>query len=138
LREHNRRPIMPSLSSGVRRSLTLAWLESLTIRRDPIILAMILLIPTLQIALFGYALRPFGAKVPVAIARAEGDRATLALFEDNGDFKIVADGLNRETALAEVNNGKALIGVVVSPASETSEAKDDSLIVYLDDSDSVR
>ena len=57
-------PIMLSLSSGVRRSLTLAWLESLTIRRDPIILAMILLIPTLQIALFGYALRPFGGEYP--------------------------------------------------------------------------
>src|SRR6201984_1700023 len=113
---------MLSFSSVVRRSLTLAWLESLTIRRDPIILAMILLIPTLQIALFGYALRPFGGEVPVAIARAEGDRATLALFKDNGDFKIVADGLNRETALAEVKNGKALMGVVVPPASEAIRA----------------
>ena len=129
---------MLSLSSGVRRSLTLAWLESLTIRRDPIILAMILLIPTLQIALFGYALRPFGGEVPVAIARAEDDRATLALFKDNGDFKIVADGLNRETALAEVKNGKALMGVVVPPASEASETKDDSLTVYVDDSDWIR
>jgi ABC-2 type transport system permease protein len=129
---------MLSLSSGVRRSLTLAWLESLTIRRDPIILAMILLIPTLQIALFGYALRPFGGEVPVAIARAEDDRATLALFKDNGDFKIVADRLTRGTALAEVKNGKALMGVVVPPASEPSETKDDSLTVYVDDSDSIR
>ena len=53
------------------RTLTLAWLESLTIRRDPVILSMVLLIPTLQIVLFGYALRPLGGAVPVVIARAE-------------------------------------------------------------------
>src|ERR1700747_3254685 len=126
---------MLSFSSVVRRSLTLAWLESLTIRRDPIILAMILLIPTLQIALFGYALRPFGGEVPVVIARAEDDRATLALFKDNGDFKIVADGLSREAALAAVKNGTALIGIVEGKESGGPKAGVNPLTLYVDDSD---
>ena len=79
---------------SVVRALTLAWLESLTIRRDPVILVMILVVPTLQVALFGYALRPIGGPAPVVLARVDKDPAALQLLEKSGDFRVLADGLS--------------------------------------------
>lgn len=127
------------------RTLTLAWLESLTIRRDPVILAMILLIPTLQIALFGYAIRPLASEVPVVIARSEKDRAALDLLKDSGVFRVAADGLTKEEALARVRRQEALIAIVIPPPAAggpkdqpaASASDDGAVTVFVDDSDPV-
>lgn len=119
----------------VARTLTLAWLESLTIRRDPVILAMILLIPTLQIALFGYAIRPLSGAVPVVVARADPDPAVVNLLRDSGAFRVVADGLTREDALAKVRTQTALIAIVIPPPGAPG---DGAVQVFVDDSDPVR
>ena len=116
------------------RTLTVAWLESLAIRRDPVILAMILVVPALQIVLFGYALRPLGGPVPVVIARAEPDPAARDALQKSGDFRVVADGLSRGDALARVRRQEALLAVVI-PGKED---KDEAVTVYADDSDPAR
>jgi ABC-2 type transport system permease protein len=115
------------------RTLTLAWLESLTIRRDPVILAMILLIPKLQIALFGYAIRPLAGVAPVAIARMEKDADVLKLLKDSGVFRVVADGLTKEEALAKVRTREALIAIVI-PSQTGGESKDESVSALADES----
>ena len=115
------------------RTATIAWLESLTIRRDPVILAMILLIPTLQIALFGYAIRPLGGETTVVIARAEKVPAALDLLGDSDSFRVEADGISREEALAQVRAQKALIALIV-PSANSREA----MTVYVDDTDPAR
>ncbi len=126
----------------VARTLTLAWLESLTIRRDPVILAMILVIPTLQIALFGYAIRPLSGEVPVALARVETDPALVNLLRDSGVFRVAADGLTRDAALARLRAQDALIAVVIPPPppqDQPAPAADDGAVqVFVDDSDPVR
>jgi ABC-2 type transport system permease protein len=118
------------------RTLTLAWLESLAIRRDPVILAMILVVPTLQVVLFGYALRPLGGPAPVVISRLDQDPAELDLLEKSGDFRVVADGLSREEALTRLRRQEALIAIVVRPANALAGAA--AVTVYADDSDPVR
>src|SRR5580704_12476331 len=125
----------------VARTLTLAWLESLTIRRDPVILAMILLIPTLQIALFGYAIRPLAGVAPVAIARTEKDADTVKLLEDSGAFRVVVDGLSKEEALAKVRTQEALIAIVIPSQSGDESASlldDESITIFVDDSEPAR
>ena len=131
----------------VARTLTLAWLESLTIRRDPVILAMILLIPTLQIVLFGYAIRPLSGEAPVVIARVETDPALVNLLRDSGAFRVVADGLSRDAALARLRAQDALIAIVIPPplpaadrdkTAPTATTGDDAVRVIVDDSDLVR
>jgi len=126
------------LSFGLRRSLTIAWLESLTIRRDPVILSLILLIPILQIALFGYALRPLGGQVSVAVMHGESHERIIALLNHGDDFKVVADQLSREAVLAAVKNGTALIGIVEGKESGGPKAGVNPLTLYVDDSDPLR
>ena len=121
---------------SVVRALTLAWLESLTIRRDPVILVMILVVPTLQVALFGYALRPLGGAATVVLARTDKDPAALQLLEKPGDFRVVADGLSKEEALVRLRRQEALVAIVVSPPNASTGAV--AVTVYADDSDPVR
>ena len=131
----------------VRRTLTLAWLESLTIRRDPVILAMILLIPTLQVALFGYAIRPLSGAVPIVIARTERDPALVNLLRDSGAFRVVADGLTPAGALAALRSQEALIALVIPPSAPAGDGpkgnatpaagEDGAVRVLVDDSDPV-
>ncbi len=121
---------------SVVRALTLAWLESLTIRRDPVILVMILVVPTLQVALFGYALRPIGGPAPVVLARVDKDPAALQLLEKSGDFRVLADGLSKEEALARLRRQQALVAIVVRPPNASTGAI--AVTVYADDSDPVR
>ena len=131
--DHHRRASALRRLAG--RTLTLAWLESLAIRRDRVILAMILLVPALQVALFGYALRPLGGAAPVVIARAEPSPAPAELLGESRDFRVLADGLSKEAALARVRSGEALIAVVVPPAGAGA---DERTTAYVDDSDPAR
>ncbi|MBV9489108.1 MAG: ABC transporter permease [Verrucomicrobia bacterium] len=121
---------------SVVRTLTLAWLESLAIRRDPVILAMILVVPTLQVVLFGYALRPLGGAVLVVVARTDKDPALLNLLEKWGDFRVVADGLSKEEALTRLRRQEALVAIVVHPPDASAGAG--TVTVYADDSDPAR
>src|ERR1700747_2983303 len=118
------------------RALTLAWLESLTVRRDPVILVMILVVPALQVALFGYALRPLGGAAPVVLARVGKDPAALHLLEKSGDFRVVADGLSKEEALARLRRQEALVAIVVRPRNASTGAV--AVTVYADARDPVR
>ena len=126
----------PSWHRPVIRTLTLAWLESLAIRRDPVILVMLLVLPTLQVALFGYALRPLGGPAPVAIARADKDPTLLNLLEKSGDFRVVADGLSKQEALARLGHQEALVAIVFPPPD--APAGTEAVTVYADGSDPVR
>ncbi len=137
---------MSAFSLPWRRSLartcTLAWLESLTIRRDPVLLAMVLLIPTVQVALFGYAIRPLGGQVPVIVARAQAGPDLPAALEETGALRVVGDGFSEADALAQVRTGAALIAIIFSPPSEGESGGADAdksvARVFVNDSDPVR
>jgi ABC-2 type transport system permease protein len=93
--------------------LAVAHVEILHLAWDPTTVSLILLVPAIQIALFGYAINLDPKHVPIAIAgdhdrKVEKVRRTI---EHTGYFVIVADGLQRGAAARMVAEGKALVGI---------------------------
>jgi ABC-2 type transport system permease protein len=93
--------------------LAVAHVEVLHLVWDPTTVSLILLVPAIQIVLFGYAINLDPKHVPIAIAgdhdrKIEKVRRTI---EDTGYFMIVADGLQRGAAERMVADGKALVGI---------------------------
>ena len=108
---------LSTLWSHVRRMLAVAHVEILHLAWDPTTVSLILLVPAIQIALFGYAINLDPKHVPIAIAgdhdrKVEKVRRTI---EHTGYFVIVADGLQRGAAARMVAEGKALVGIELPP-----------------------
>ncbi len=104
---------LTALWSHLRRMLAVAHVEVLHLVWDPTTVSLILLVPAIQIVLFGYAINLDPKHVPIAIAgdhdpKAEKVRATVG---KTGYFMIVADGLQRGVAERMVADGKALVGI---------------------------
>jgi ABC-2 type transport system permease protein len=97
--------------------LAVAHVEVLHLAWDPTTVSLILLVPAIQIVLFGYAINFDPKHVPIAIAgdhdhKAEKVRRTI---ENTGYFMIVADGLQQGAAERMVADGKALVGIELPP-----------------------
>ncbi|MFX5705271.1 hypothetical protein ABTE52_20020, partial [Acinetobacter baumannii] len=61
-----------------RRIAAVAWIELVRLTRTRIALTLLLLVPAMQVLLFGYAIRPAAATLTVAIAaEAPADARTL-------------------------------------------------------------
>src|SRR5216683_2393731 len=108
---------LTALWGHLRRMLAVAHVEVLHLVWDPTTVSLILLVPAIQIVLFGYAINLDPKHVPIAIAgdydrKAEKVRATI---ERTGYFMIVADGLQRGGAARMVAEGKALVGIELPP-----------------------
>lgn len=99
----------------------MARVEILRITRDPPTLSLILIVPAVQIVLFGYAVNLDPKSVPIAIAREVPESPGLLdrSIADTGRFKVVADGLPPGAAADMVRRGKALIGIELPPAAES-------------------
>jgi len=97
----------------VRRTLAIARVELIRLLRARVALTMLLLVPAMQVVLFGYAIRPGPATVTVAISgpsRVLVDRGAAVLGAEPG----VAIGRTSATpgdAEQAVRNGDAAIGI---------------------------
>src|SRR5260370_11088300 len=108
---------LTALWGHLRRMLAVAHVEVLHLVWDPTTVSLILLVPAIQIVLFGYAINLDPKHVPIAIAgdydrKAEKVRATI---ERTGYFMIVADGLQHGGAARMVAEGRALVGIELPP-----------------------
>ena len=108
---------LSALWSHVRRMLAVAHVELLHLAWDPTTVSLILLVPAIQIVLFGYAINLDPKHVRLAIAgdhdhEAEKVRRTI---ENTGYFIIVADGLPQGAAERMVAEGKALVAIELPP-----------------------
>jgi ABC-2 type transport system permease protein len=102
--------------------LAVARVEILHLILDRTTISLILLVPAIQIVLFGYAVNLDPRHVPIAVA---GDGAGAAsqvdrVIGETGYFMIVADGLKPGAAERMVAQGKALVGIEV-PHQEHSD-----------------
>src|SRR6267378_3759216 len=102
--------------------LAVAHVEVLHLVWDPTTVSLILLVPAIQIVLFGYAINLDPKHVPIAIAgdydrKVEKVRGTI---ERTGYFMVVADGLQRGAAARMVAEGKALVGIEL-PRQDNSD-----------------
>jgi ABC-2 type transport system permease protein len=114
---------LTALWGHLRRMLAVAHVEVLHLVWDPTTVSLILLVPAIQIVLFGYAINLDPKQVPIAIAgdydrKAEKVRATI---ERTGYFMIVADGLRPGIAERMVVEGKVRVGIEIPAANSDSD-----------------
>jgi ABC-2 type transport system permease protein len=97
----------------VARILAVARVEILHLLYDRTTISLILLVPAIQIVLFGYAVNLDPRHIPIAIARDHnGPKDQVDNFiEKTGYFMILADGLKAGAAERMVAKGEALVGI---------------------------
>jgi ABC-2 type transport system permease protein len=106
----------------IARMLAVARVEILHLIHDRTTISLILLVPAIQIVLFGYAVNLDPRHIPIAIAGdhyARMDQVYRAI-EETGYFMILADGLKPGAAQRMVAQGKALVGIEL-PRSDSSD-----------------
>lgn len=102
--------------SRLARVLAVARVETLHLLRDRTSTSLVLLVPAIQIVLFGYAVNLDPKGLPMAIARDGVDATRLRrTLDDLGYFAVVADGLEPGAAAAMVADGRALVAVEIPP-----------------------
>jgi len=91
-------------------------IEVLHLVRDRTTISLTLLVPAIQLVLFGYAVNLDPKHIPIAVAREAPARARDRLrstIEDTGYFSVLADGLPAGAAARMVADGRALVGVEI-------------------------
>jgi ABC-type multidrug transport system permease subunit len=89
--------------------------EMRQMRRDPASLFLTLLIPTIQLIIFGYAIDTEVRDIPTVIVDRAHVRATRDFVEAmnaTGTFRIVSHVANRDLALQQLRAGHAKVAVV--------------------------
>ncbi len=97
------------------RILAVARIETLHLARDRTTISLVLVVPAIQLVLFGYAVNLDPKDVPIAIAREHDsvvDRLHRTIAE-TGYFSILADGLEAGAAERMVADGRALVGIEI-------------------------
>jgi ABC-2 type transport system permease protein len=110
------------------------------ILRDRQTLAILLLMPLVQVVLFGFALRSDVRDIRLAVVDPSPDHATLALrsrFVGTGRFRIVADAPSADVLEPLFRRGKADAALVVDPefASNLDRGLPARLLLVTDASD---
>jgi ABC-2 type transport system permease protein len=106
----------------IARMLAVARVEILHLIHDRTTISLILLVPAIQIVLFGYAVNLDPRHIPIAIAGDHYARMeqVYRAIEETGYFMILADGLKPGAAQRMVAQGKALVGIEL-PRSDPSD-----------------
>ena len=111
--------------SALRRIGAIARVEWLRLLRSRMSLTLLLIVPAMQVLLFGYAIRPTAANVSVAIAATspeKGREIADAVAKEPG-LRIVASALKPGEAEAMVHSGKALVGIEVPESRGFGEVR---------------
>lgn len=112
---------MMAFRHRVARILAVARIETLHLTRDRTTISLILVVPAIQLVLFGYAVNLDPKAIPLAIARNHGHpidqlRRTV---EETGYFSILADRLEPGAAERMVVEGRALVGIEFPPMNDS-------------------
>src|SRR5438552_3836581 len=115
---------MTSFAKRMRRWRAVARIEVIQLVQDRPTLAIILVVPALQILLFGYAVHFEPRGVPIAIARehAEPEGSLMHAIAETGLFRVLDDGLPKGGAAALVEQHRALVGIEFPDSASDPEA----------------
>jgi ABC-2 type transport system permease protein len=94
------------------------WKEFIQMRRDRLTLGMMLGIPALQLAMFGYAIQTEVRHLPTVVLDESRSSESLALVDElrnTGNFDIVGYVADRSALDREIRGGRAMAGVVIPP-----------------------
>src|SRR5688572_2326267 len=92
--------------------------EFIQMRRDRLTLAMMVGIPALQLALFGYAIRTEVRHLPTVVldeSRSAASRQLIDAVRNTGNFDIIGEVRSREEIDARVKKGEAAAALVIPP-----------------------
>jgi ABC-2 type transport system permease protein len=90
--------------------------EFIQIRRDRRTLAIVLVLPVMQLLLLGYAINTVVDHLPTIVldeARDSDSRALVAALNNSGYFDIVAYARERREVIAAVDAGRAKVGLLI-------------------------
>ena len=93
--------------------------EFIQVRRDPRTLAIVLVMPVMQLILFGYAINTAVDHIATIVldqARDAQSRRFLASFFNTGYFDSVAEAGSLEQVRAAIDAGQARVGIVLPPS----------------------
>src|SRR5689334_15563799 len=88
------------------------------IARDPRTLALVLLMPAVQLLLFGYAINTTVEHLPTVVLDQSDDRLGrefVAALANSGIFDLVGTATDAEEVRRAVDSGVAQAGVIVPP-----------------------
>src|SRR3954452_22781323 len=74
------------------------WKEFVQMRRDRLTLAILVVIPAVQLVIFGYAIRTEVRHLPTVVldqSRTQESRALVAVLRNTGNFDVVASVASR-------------------------------------------
>jgi len=122
------------------RMLAVARVETLHLIHDRTTFSLILLVPAVQIVLFGYAVNLDPRHIPIVIAgdkQGPEDKVERAISK-TGYFTILADGLKPGAAEQIVTQGKALVGIELPARDDEPPWEGAKVIVDATDPATVR
>jgi ABC-2 type transport system permease protein len=98
--------------------LPMLWKELVQLRRDRLTLGMMLGIPTIQLALFGYAIQTEVRHLPTVVldqSRTPESRRLIEVMENSGNFDVIARVGSRAELAEQIESGGANAGLVIPP-----------------------
>src|SRR5512145_1883379 len=103
---------MTSIASRIRASLLwpMLWKEFIQMRRDRLTLAMMVMLPAIQLVLFGYAVRTEVRNLPTVVvdeANSAQSRALAQRLFNTGNLRASGNAPDRAAATAAIERGAA-------------------------------
>src|SRR5215204_6259970 len=92
--------------------------EMIQIRRDRRTLAIVLVLPVMQLLLLGYAINTVVDHLPTIIldeSRDPSSRALVSSFQNSGYFDVVGYARSRAEVQDAVDAGRAKVGLLLPP-----------------------
>jgi ABC-2 type transport system permease protein len=125
-----------------RRSYAMLMKEFIQLRRDRISFAMIVMIPVMQLLLFGYAINTTPRHLPTAVLMQEDSdlaRSILKALENTAYFRFTQEVHDVDTFNNLLKSGKVLFGVEIPRGFERGVRRGDrpALLVAADATDPV-
>jgi len=125
-----------------RRSYAMVVKEFIQLRRDRVSFAMIVMIPVMQLLLFGYAINTTPHNLPAAVLLQEDSdlgRSILKALENTAYFRFVRQVHDVEEFDNLLLSGKVLFGVEIPPGFERAVRRGDrpALLVAADATDPI-
>src|SRR5437868_3597272 len=125
-----------------RRSVAMVIKEFIQLRRDRVSFAMIVMIPVMQLLLFGYAINTTPRNLPTAVLLQEDSdlaRSILKAMENTAYFRFVREVHTVEEFDDLLQSGKVLFGVEIPRGFERAVRRGDkpALLVAADATDPV-
>lgn len=104
----------------IRRSLVwpMLWKEFIQMRRDRLTLGMMVLIPAIQLMLFGFAIRTEVRNLPTVVvdeANSAQSRALAQRLFNTGNLKLAGAAPDRATATFAIERGSARAALLIPP-----------------------